>query len=84
MKRFLGAWVLLTKAVGLVSQLLRYSVNTLLISRQCLSVASGLWLGKEGPFVHVACCCSNLFLRFFPALNENEGNLTPYLSQRQT
>ncbi|KAK9473899.1 chloride channel [Dipodascopsis tothii] len=23
----------------------------------CLSAASGLWVGKEGPLVHVACCC---------------------------
>ncbi|KAL9082084.1 MAG: hypothetical protein Q9159_006733 [Coniocarpon cinnabarinum] len=56
MRRFLSAWVLVTKSVGL-----------------CLSVASGLWLGKEGPLVHVACCCSNLFLRFFPSLNDNEA-----------
>lgn len=39
----------------------------------CLAVASGMWLGKEGPFVHVACCCANLFIRLFPSINNNEG-----------
>ncbi len=24
--------------------------------------------GKEGPLVHVACCCANLFIKLFPAL----------------
>lgn len=46
----------------------------------CLSVASGMWLGKEGPLVHVACCCANFFLRFFPALNENEARKREVLS----
>ena len=36
-------------------------------------MASGLWLGKEGPLVHVACCCADLFLRLFNVLNDNEG-----------
>lgn len=40
---------------------------------KCLAVASGLWLGKEGPLVHVACCCANLFLNMFPSLSGNEG-----------
>ncbi|USP77474.1 hypothetical protein yc1106_04748 [Curvularia clavata] len=31
----------------------------------CLAVASGLWLGKEGPLVHVACCSANLFMKLF-------------------
>lgn len=44
---------------------------------QCLAVASGMWLGKEGPLVHVACCCSNLFIKLSPAINENEGMYTP-------
>lgn len=38
-----------------------------------LAVASGLWLGKEGPLVHVACCCANLFTKLFPSINTNEG-----------
>ena len=39
----------------------------------CLAVASGLWLGKEGPLVHVACCCANIFMKLSPALNDNEA-----------
>ncbi|KAI9861797.1 MAG: hypothetical protein M1813_005146 [Trichoglossum hirsutum] len=39
----------------------------------CLAVASGLWLGKEGPLVHVACCCANLFMKMFDNLSGNEG-----------
>ncbi|KAG7262310.1 hypothetical protein CRUP_002239, partial [Coryphaenoides rupestris] len=30
-----------------------------------LAVSSGLSLGKEGPLVHVACCCGNLFCGLF-------------------
>lgn len=30
-----------------------------------LAVAAGLSLGKEGPLVHVACCCGNVFSRLF-------------------
>ena len=40
---------------------------------QCLSVSSGLWLGKEGPLVHVACSCTNLFMKAFDSVNGNEG-----------
>ena len=32
-----------------------------------------MWLGKEGPLVHVACCCANLFTKLFPNINNNEG-----------
>ncbi|KAL5627634.1 hypothetical protein BROUX41_003787 [Berkeleyomyces rouxiae] len=39
----------------------------------CLAVASGMWLGKEGPLVHVACCVANQFIRLFPAINANEA-----------
>ncbi|KAJ5375748.1 Cystathionine beta-synthase core [Penicillium concentricum] len=39
----------------------------------CLSVASGLWLGKEGPLVHVACCCANILMKPFESLKGNEG-----------
>ncbi|KAH6627747.1 chloride channel [Chaetomium tenue] len=38
-----------------------------------LAVASGMWLGKEGPLVHVACCCANIFTKLFPSLNNNEA-----------
>lgn len=56
-------------------------VNLLFVRRhlcwqdQCLSVASGLWLGKEGPLVHVACCCANILMKPFESLNGNEGTL---------
>ncbi|KAH8781285.1 chloride channel protein 5 [Diaporthe sp. PMI_573] len=46
----------------------------------CLAVASGMWLGKEGPLVHVACCCSNLFIKLSPAINENEARKREVLS----
>ena len=46
----------------------------------CLAVASGLWLGKEGPLVHVACCCANLFTRLSPSLNDNEARKREVLS----
>ena len=39
----------------------------------CLSVASGMWLGKEGPLVHVACCCANVLMKLFDGLNGNEA-----------
>jgi chloride channel 3/4/5 len=32
-----------------------------------------MWLGKEGPLVHVACCCANLFMKLFDNINSNEG-----------
>ncbi|KAL0931679.1 H(+)/Cl(-) exchange transporter 3 [Colletotrichum truncatum] len=39
----------------------------------CLAVGSGMWLGKEGPLVHVACCCANLFIKPFRNINDNEA-----------
>jgi len=39
----------------------------------CFAVASGLWLGKEGPLVHVACCSANLFMKLFGNVNGNEA-----------
>ncbi|KAI5307081.1 hypothetical protein KEM56_004802 [Ascosphaera pollenicola] len=39
----------------------------------CLAVASGLWLGKEGPLIHVACCCANLFMKPIKSLYHNEA-----------
>lgn len=39
-----------------------------------LVVASGFWLGKEGPLVHVSCCFLNLMYRtFFNATEQHEG-----------
>ncbi|KAG8531460.1 uncharacterized protein KY384_003089 [Bacidia gigantensis] len=63
MRRFMGAWTLVVKSLGL-----------------CLAVASGLWLGKEGPLVHVACCCANLFLKLAPSINDNEARKREVLS----
>ncbi|TDL24300.1 hypothetical protein BD410DRAFT_116394 [Rickenella mellea] len=45
-----------------------------------LSVASGLSLGKEGPFVHIACCIGNIVSRYFPKYEANEGKRREVLS----
>ena len=62
-RRFLGAWTLATKSLGLI-----------------LAVASGMWLGKEGPLVHVACCCANVFTKLFGSINGNEARKREVLS----
>lgn len=74
-KRFMGAWTLLIKSLGLVriTPFIQKISYYYLQIPQCLAVASGLWLGKEGPLVHVACCCANLIMMPFPSLNRNEG-----------
>lgn len=46
----------------------------------CLSVASGLWAGKEGPLIHVACCCANLIMKPFDSLSSNEARKREILS----
>lgn len=38
-----------------------------------LVVGAGLWVGKEGPLVHVACCCANVTTFIFPQLYHNEA-----------
>ena len=38
-----------------------------------LAVSAGLSLGKEGPFVHVAACCGNIFCYLFPKYGSNEA-----------
>lgn len=45
-----------------------------------LSVSSGLWLGKEGPLVHIACCCANIWMKFWPSLYNNEARKREVLS----
>ncbi|EJU02325.1 clc channel [Dacryopinax primogenitus] len=45
-----------------------------------LSVGSGLSLGKEGPFVHIACCVGNIISRFFQKYETNEGRRREILS----
>jgi chloride channel 3/4/5 len=39
-----------------------------------------MWLGKEGPLVHVACCCANVMMKFFDNLNHNEARKREVLS----
>lgn len=37
-----------------------------------LAIASGMALGKEGPYVHLATCVGNVLTRFFPYINNND------------
>ncbi len=46
----------------------------------CLAVASGLWLGKEGPLVHVAVCCGSVMMKLFPAFKGNEARRREIIS----
>jgi len=46
----------------------------------CLSVGSGLSLGKEGPFVHIATCIGNITCRMFSKYNHNDGKRREVLS----
>jgi len=41
-----------------------------------------MWLGKEGPLVHVACCCANLFIKLFSNIRSNEGKVYDHLLAR--
>lgn len=45
-----------------------------------LSVSAGLNAGKEGPMVHVAVCCGEIFSRIFPKYYKNEGKKREILS----
>ncbi|XP_051578794.1 H(+)/Cl(-) exchange transporter 5-like [Myxocyprinus asiaticus] len=45
-----------------------------------LAVSSGLSLGKEGPLVHVACCCANILCHFFTKYCRNEAKRREVLS----
>ncbi|KAI1505513.1 chloride channel [Biscogniauxia marginata] len=45
-----------------------------------LSVASGLSLGKEGPYVHVATCIGNICCRLFTKYDRNDGKRREVLS----
>ncbi len=44
------------------------------------SVASGLSLGKEGPFVHIASCVGNIACRLFNKYDYNDGKRREILS----
>lgn len=45
-----------------------------------LSVASGLSLGKEGPYVHIATCIGNIACRIFSKYSSNDGKRREILS----
>jgi chloride channel 3/4/5 len=45
-----------------------------------LSVASGLSLGKEGPYVHIATCVGNVACRLFSKYNHNDAKRREVLS----
>lgn len=45
-----------------------------------LSVASGLSLGKEGPYVHIATCVGNIACRIFSKYSNNDGKRREILS----
>ncbi|KAJ5039052.1 uncharacterized protein L3040_006723 [Drepanopeziza brunnea f. sp. 'multigermtubi'] len=57
-------------------------VKTLFIKTLALilSVASGLSLGKEGPFVHIATCVGNIACRLFSKYDSNDGKRREVLS----
>lgn len=45
-----------------------------------LSVASGLSIGKEGPYVHIAACVGNIACRMFHKYSHNDGKRREVLS----
>ncbi|EUC28843.1 hypothetical protein COCVIDRAFT_19891 [Bipolaris victoriae FI3] len=57
-------------------------VRTLVIKTLALilSVASGLSLGKEGPYVHIATCIGNIVCRIFSKYSNNDGKRREILS----
>ncbi|KAK2624809.1 hypothetical protein QTJ16_006002 [Diplocarpon rosae] len=57
-------------------------VKTLIVKTLALilSVASGLSLGKEGPFVHIATCVGNIACRLFSKYDSNDGKRREVLS----
>lgn len=54
-----------------------FTIKTLAL---VLSVASGLSLGKEGPYVHIATCIGNVMCRLFSKYNQNDGKRREVLS----
>lgn len=57
-------------------------VKTLVVKTVALvfSIASGLSLGKEGPYVHIATCVGNVACRVFSKYNHNDGKRREMLS----
>lgn len=45
-----------------------------------LSVSSGMSLGKEGPYVHIATCIGNIACRLFEKYSDNDGKRREILS----
>lgn len=44
------------------------------------AVATGMCLGKEGPFVHISTCVGYLVASYFPKYRDNQGKLREMLS----
>ena len=59
---------------------LGFKTLILKISALILSVASGMSLGKEGPYVHIATCIGNIACRLFAKYNLNDGKRREILS----
>lgn len=57
-------------------------VKTLVVKTLALvlSASSGLSLGKEGPYVHIATCVGNIACRLFSKYNHNDGKRREVLS----
>ncbi|ETN39852.1 uncharacterized protein HMPREF1541_06078 [Cyphellophora europaea CBS 101466] len=53
---------------------------TLKLIALIFAVASGMSLGKEGPYVHVATCIGNVACRLFPKYSLNDGKRREVLS----
>ncbi len=58
------------------------TVKTLIIKSVglCLVVGAGLWAGREGPLVHVACCCTDLVMKLFSPIKNNEARKREFFS----
>uniref|UniRef100_A0A673NLT5 Chloride channel protein n=1 Tax=Sinocyclocheilus rhinocerous TaxID=307959 RepID=A0A673NLT5_9TELE len=57
-----------------------YTEKTLSQTALSLILTLFLCLGKEGPLVHVACCCGNIFSYLFPKYSKNEAKKREVLS----
>ncbi len=78
-RNFLSGWTLLIK-VCLFLRAALPSLDTFCQSiGLVLSTGSGLPLGKEGPFVHVACCVANLVSQRFSKCVHPTAILIPIL-----
>ncbi|KAI7904064.1 chloride channel [Cokeromyces recurvatus] len=57
-------------------------IKTLIVKSigMIFSTSAGLTVGKEGPFVHLACSAGNIACRLFPKYNKNESKRREILS----